>query len=119
MVQIPTSRDVARVSTRSGRIAPSGPTVSVGEGIAQFGNAIQQVAYDLNDLRTQEGIDNQQKAGFDLETKIARFRDAEEQAYLKAQEEASESGIGFTRQFIEGYQKRANDFGLKAGESAP
>lgn len=111
MVQIPSSRDVGRIGTRSGRIAPSGPTVSVGEGVAQFGNAVQQVAYDLNDLRTQEAADNQNKAGFDLETNIARFRDEEEQRFLKAREEASESGIGFTRQFIEGYQKRANDFG--------
>ncbi|MDW9772549.1 hypothetical protein GOA89_11570 [Sinorhizobium meliloti] len=111
MVQIPTARDVGRVGTRSGRIAPSGPTVNVGEGIAQFGNALTQVAYDLNDLRTQEAIDNQQKVGFDLETKIAQFRDAEEQAFNKAREEASESGIGFTRQFIESYQERANAFG--------
>lgn len=111
MVTIPTSRDVGRVGTRSGRIAPSGPTVSVGEGIAQFGNALTHVAYDLNDLRTQEAQDNQNKAGFDLETKIAQFRDAEEQSFLKAREEANESGIGFTRQFIEGYQQRANEFG--------
>lgn len=111
MVSIPTSRDVGRVSTRSGRIAPSGPSVNVGEGIAQFGNALTQVAYDLNDLRTQEAVDNQRKAGFDLETKIAQFRDQEEQAFLKAREGSSESGIGFTRQFIEGYQSRANAFG--------
>lgn len=111
MVQIPTSRDVSRVGARSGRIAPSGPSVSVGEGIAQFGNALTHVAYDLNDLRTQEAQDNQNKAGFDLETKIAQFRDAEEQSFLKAREEANESGIGFTRQFIEGYQQRANEFG--------
>lgn len=111
MVQIPTSRDVGRVGTRSGRIAPSGPSVNVGEGIAQFGQGITQVAYDLNDLRTQEAQDNQNKTGFDLETKIAKFRDAEEQAFLKAREGSSESGIGFTRQFIEGYQTRADEFG--------
>ncbi|WP_322885223.1 hypothetical protein U8C32_02550 [Sinorhizobium medicae] len=112
MVTIPTSRDIARSSTNSGRIAPSavkGPLV--GEGIARFGQGIQQVAYDLNDLRTQEAQDNQNKAGFDLETRIAKFRDAEEQSFLKAREGANESGIGFTRQFIEGYQQRANEFG--------
>lgn len=111
MVRIPSAREIGRVSTRSGRIAPSGPTVSVGEGIAQLGNALTHVAYDLNDLRTQEAQDNQNKAGFDLETKIAQFRDAEEQAFLKAREGSGESGIGFTRQFIEGYQQRANEFG--------
>ncbi|PST27212.1 hypothetical protein C7U60_02705 [Mesorhizobium plurifarium] len=110
MVTIPTSRDVAYASSRSGRIAPSGPSVSVGAAVADAGQALTHVAYNLNDLRTQEALDNQNKAGFDLETKIAQFRDQEEQSFNKAREEASESGIGFTRSFMEGYEKRANDF---------
>ncbi|MDW9547734.1 phage tail tip lysozyme [Sinorhizobium meliloti] len=124
MVTIPTSRDVSYVGSRSGRIAPSGPSVSVGAAVADAGQALTHVGYNLNDLRTQEAIDTRNKAGFDLETKMAQFRDAEEQAFNKAREEASESGIGFTRQFIEGYQKRANDFvksnftGLSEGQDA-
>jgi hypothetical protein len=110
MVTIPTSRDVSYVGTRSGRIAPSGPSVSVGAAVADAGQALTHVAYNLNDLASQEAIDTRNKAGFDLETKMAQFRDAEEQAFNKARAEASESGIGFTRQFIEGYQKRADDF---------
>ena len=110
MVQIPTSRDVGRISTRSGRIAPSGPSVSVGAAVADAGQALTSVAFDLNALREQENLDRRNKAGFDLETKIAQFRDQEEQAFLKAREDSSESGIGFTRQFIEGYQQRADDF---------
>jgi hypothetical protein len=109
MVQIPTSRDVAYTGTRSGRISPSGPSVSVGAAVANAGQNIVQAAYDLNDLRTQENSDLQAKAGFDLETKITQFRDAEEQAFNKAKEDSSESGIGFTRQFIEGYQGRVNN----------
>ncbi|RVI69331.1 hypothetical protein CN187_09005 [Sinorhizobium meliloti] len=124
MVTIPTSRDVSYVGSRSGRIAPSGPTVSVGAAVADAGQALTHVAYNLNDLAEQEAIDSRNKAGFDLETKIAEFRDREEQAFNKAREEASESGIGFTRQFIEGYQKRANDFvktnfaGVSEGQNA-
>lgn len=124
MVTIPTSRDVSYVGSRSGRIAPAGPSVSVGAAVADAGQALTQTAYNLNDLAVQEAIDTRNKAGFDLETKMAQFRDAEEQAFNKAREEASESGIGFTRQFIEGYQKRANDFvksnftGLSEGQDA-
>lgn len=124
MVTIPTSRDVSYVGSRSGRIAPAGPSVSVGAAVSDAGQALTQTAYNLNDLAVQEAIDTRNKAGFDLETKMAQFRDAEEQAFNKAREEASESGIGFTRQFIEGYQKRANDFvksnftGLSEGQDA-
>ncbi|RVN58494.1 hypothetical protein [Sinorhizobium meliloti] len=124
MVTIPTSRDVSYVGSRSGRIAPAGPSVSVGAAVADAGQALTQTAYNLNDLAVQEAIDTRNKAGFDLETKMAEFRDAEEQAFNKAREEASESGIGFTRQFIEGYQKRANDFvksnltGVSEGQDA-
>ncbi|WP_245278319.1 hypothetical protein [Ensifer aridi] len=124
MVTIPTSRDVSYVGSRSGRIAPSGPSVSVGAAVADAGQALTHVAYNLNDLAEQEALDTRNKAGFDLETKIAEFRDREEQAFNKAREEASESGIGFTRQFIEGYQKRANDFvktnfaGVSEGQNA-
>ncbi|MDW9506902.1 hypothetical protein GOA81_17985 [Sinorhizobium meliloti] len=98
--------------------------MSVGAAVADAGQALTQTAYNLNDLAVQEAIDTRNKAGFDLETKMAQFRDAEEQAFNKAREEASESGIGFTRQFIEGYQKRANDFvksnftGLSEGQDA-
>lgn len=111
MVQIPTSRDIGRVSARSGRIANSAPTNPIGEAVAGFGQDMVRAAYDLNDLRTQESVDTQRKTGFDLETKIAEFRDREEQGFLKARDETSESGIGFTRQFIEGYQARADEFG--------
>lgn len=111
MVQIPGARDIGRVSARSGRIANSGPTNPIGEALAGFGQDMVKASYDLNDLRTQENVDKQNKTGFDLETKIAEFRDREEQGFLKARDETSESGIGFTRQFIEGYQKRADEFG--------
>lgn len=110
MVQIPTSRDLGRVGVRSGRISPSGPSVSVGAAVAGMGQAITQVAFDLNDLRTQEAADNLNKRSLDVSTALTRFADEEERAFLKAQEESSESGIGFTRSFMEGYQQRANAF---------
>lgn len=110
MVQIPTSRDINRQSTRSGRIAPSAPQGGIGQALAGFGQDVTRVAYDLNDLRTQETSDLRNKAGYDLETKITEFRNQEEQAFNKAREGASESGIGFTRSFVEGYETRVNEF---------
>lgn len=110
MVKIPTSRDVGYVSSRSGRIAPSGPTVSAGEGLRQLGAGIVQASYNLADLAQATQRDQQAKQGYDLETKLTRFRAEEEQRYLQAREEASESGIGFTRGYMENYQQRANEF---------
>jgi hypothetical protein len=110
MVNIPTSRDIGFSSPRSGRIAPSGPSVSVGAALSNLGTGIQQAAYNLNDLAASEQVDRQRKTGYDVETKLTEFRSAEEQRFNEAQQKSSESGIGFTRQFIEGYQKRANDF---------
>ncbi len=110
MVQIPTSRDINRQSTRSGRIAPDAPRGGIGQALANVGQGISEVAYNLNDLRTQEQGELNRKAGFDLETKIAQFRDEEEKAFNAARENSGESGIGFTRQFMEGYETRVNDF---------
>ncbi len=110
MVQIPTSRDINRQSTRSGRIAPDAPRGGIGQALANLGGGIAEAAYNINDLRTQEQSELNRKAGFDLETKIARFRDEEEKAFNAAREGGNESGIGFTRQFMEGYETRVNDF---------
>lgn len=110
MVQIPTSRDINRQITRSGRIAPDAPRGGIGQALANLGQGVTETAYNLNDLRVQEQGELNRKAGFDLETKIARFRDEEEKAFNAAREGAGESGIGFTRQFMEGYEGRVNDF---------
>lgn len=109
-MQIPTSRDINRQSTRSGRISPDAPRSGIGQALANVGQGVSEAAYNLNDLRTQEQNELNRKAGFDLETKIAQFRDAEEKAFNAARENASDSGIGFTRQFMEGYEGRVNDF---------
>lgn len=109
-MQIPTSRDINRQSTRSGRISPDAPRGGIGQALANVGQGLSEVAYNLNDLRTQEQNELNRKAGFDLETKIAQFRDEEEKAFNAARDNASESGIGFTRQFMEGYEGRVNDF---------
>lgn len=110
MVQMPTSRDINRQSTRSGRIAPNAPQGGIGQALAGFGQDVTRVAYDLNDLRTQEQNDLNKKAGYDLETKITEFRNQEEQTFNKAREGSNESGIGFTRSYIEGYEGRVNEF---------
>lgn len=110
MVSIPTSRDVAFVGTRSGRIAPSGPSVSVGAAVAEAGQNIVQAAYNLNDLRTQENADVLNDKANEVSTSLTRFLTDEEDRFLKAREQSSESGIGFTRQFMEGHQERANAF---------
>jgi hypothetical protein len=110
MVNIPTARDVGYAGTRSGRIATSGPTVSVGAAIANAGQNVVQTAYNLNDLRTQEQADVLNDKSNEVSTSLNRFLNEEEQRFLKAREGSSESGIGFTRQFMEGYQQRADAF---------
>lgn len=110
MVSIPTSRDIGRIGTRSGRPSVSGPSVSVGAAIVNAGQAMTEVAYDLDALRQQETVDAINKRSLDTSTALTRFADEEERRFLKAQEESTESGIGFTRSYMEGYQQRANAF---------
>lgn len=110
MPQIPTSRDIAYANPRSGRIANSGPSVNIGQGLSNLGQGLMQVGFDLEQVRQNEERDNQAKAGYDLELKLAKFRAQEEETFNTAKDQSSESGIGFTRQFIEGYQKRADEF---------
>lgn len=110
MVQVPTAEQIARSSTRSGRIAPSGPSVSVGAGMADAGRGLQQAAYNLADLAAQERVDGLNKRSNDVSTNLTRFLADEEQRFLAARENSSESGIGFTRKFMEEHQARANAF---------
>lgn len=110
MVQIPTSRDVGYVGTRSGRIAPSGPTPMVGAALANLGQGLTQAGFNLNDLREQENADRLNNRANEVSTSLTRFLADEEERFLKAREGTSESGIGFTRQFMEGYQQRADEF---------
>jgi hypothetical protein len=110
MVQIPTARDVAYVSPRSGRPTSNGPEPMIGQALQNLGQGLQQAGYNLSDLATREKADLQAKQGFDLETKIAEFRDQEEKNYNEAVQNAKDGGIGFTRQFLEGYQQRTNAF---------
>ena len=110
MVTIPTSRDVAFNSTRSGRIAPSGPTPMVGAALAGVGQSLVRAGFNLQELREKEQADLMGNRANEVSTALTRFVADEEQRFLQAREEASESGIGFTRQFMEGHQARANDF---------
>ena len=110
MVTIPTSRDVGFNSARSGRIAPSGPTPMVGAAMAGLGQSLVKVGFDMKELQDREQADQMNNRGNEVSTSLTRFVADEEQRFLKAREEASESGIGFTRQFMEGHQQRANEF---------
>lgn len=110
MPQIPTSRDISYANPRSGRIANRGPSVNIGQGLSNLGQGLMQVGFDLEKVRENEQRDTTAKAGYDLELKLAQFRAQEEEGFNAAKEQSSESGIGFTRQFIEGYQKRADEF---------
>ena len=110
MVSIPTSRDVGYAGSRSGRSAPSGPTPMVGAAIANLGQGLTQAAFNLNDLREQENADRLNNRANEVSTSLTRFLADEEERFLKAREATDESGIGFTRQFMESYQKRADDF---------
>lgn len=110
MVNIPTARDVAYAPTRSGRIANAGPTPMVGAAVADAGRALIQSSFDLRDLADREKIDVNNDRSNVVSTNLTRFLADEEQRFLKAREESSESGIGFTRQFMEGYQQRADNF---------
>lgn len=110
MVQIPTEADIARVSARSGRIAPNGPSGGIGQALHGFGQGLVQAAYNLNDLRAQEQADQVNGRSNEVSTSLQRFIDDEEQRYRSAVDKASASGVGFTRQYMEGYQQRANEF---------
>lgn len=110
MVSIPTSRDVGYVGTRSGRVAPSGPTPMVGAAMANLGQGLTQTAFNLNDLREQENADRLNNMSNEVSTELTRFLADEEQRFLSAREQTDQTGIGFTRQFMEEHQKRANDF---------
>lgn len=110
MVNIPTARDVGYNNPRSGRIANSGPTPMVGAAMQDAGQSIVQASYSLLELAEREKIDVANDRSNAVSTSLTRFLADEEQRFLKAREESSESGIGFTRQFMEGYQQRANDF---------
>lgn len=110
MVTIPTSRDVGFSSPRSGRAAPSGPTPMVGRAMQGLGQSIVQVGFSLQDLQEREQRDLMNSRSNEVSTSLTRFLADEEQRFLKARDESSESGIGFTRQFMEGHQQRANEF---------
>ncbi|WP_233426639.1 hypothetical protein [Rhizobium mongolense] len=69
-----------------------------------------QSAFNLNDLRTQEQADILNDKSNAVSTNLNKFIQEEEERFLKARDEASESGIGFTRQFMESYKERANAF---------
>lgn len=110
MVTIPTARDVAYADPRSGRIANAGPTPMVGAALADAGQAVVQASYSLLELAEREKVDVANDRSNAVSTSLTRFLADEEQRFLKAREDSSESGIGFTRQFMEGHQQRANDF---------
>lgn len=109
-MKMPTARDISRDSLRSGRIAPSGPSVSVGAAMANFGQDLLQAGYNLQSLKEKENVDLLNKRGNDTSTALTNFLNDEEQRFLKSRDESTESGIGFTRSYIEGWEKRADEF---------
>ncbi|MDR6818508.1 soluble lytic murein transglycosylase-like protein [Neorhizobium sp. 2083] len=110
MVEIPTSRNVGYSGTRSGRIAPNGPTVSVGAAVANAGKIVAESAFDLQALAEREQADVMGDKANAVSTNLTRFLGEEEERFRKSQDESSESGIGFTRNYLEGWQQRADDF---------
>jgi hypothetical protein len=82
----------------------------VGQAMQGLGQSIVQAGYSLQALQEREQKDLMNSRSNDVSTALTRFQADEEQRFLKAREESSESGIGFTRQYMEGYQQRANDF---------
>ena len=110
MVNIPTARDVGYSDPRSGRVANSGPTPMVGAALADAGQVVVKASYSLQELAEREKVDVANDRSNAVSTSLTRFMVDEEERFLKAREQSSESGIGFTRQFMEGYQQRANAF---------
>lgn len=109
-LRIPTSRDVSYANPRSGRIAPSGPTPMLGAATAAAGQAVAQAGYNLLDLAAKERVELENNRSSEVSTSLTRFLADEEQRFIDARSKSSESGIGFTRQFMESHQQRANDF---------
>lgn len=110
MVKIPTARDVSYSNPRSGRIANAGPTPMVGAALADAGQMVVQASYSLQELADREKTDIANDRSNEVSTSLTRFLADEEQRFLDARENSSESGIGFTRQFMQGHQARANAF---------
>lgn len=82
----------------------------VGRAMQGLGQSIVQAGFSLQELQEREQRDLMNSRSNDVSTSLTRFLADEEQRFLKAREESSESGIGFTRQFMEGHQQRANEF---------
>ena len=101
---------MSRVDPASGRSFVQGPRVSIGDGLQQAGRAMQGAAFDLMDTADRTQTDAQNKASYDLAVEIEKFRAAEEARFLKSMDEAPPGAIGFTSDYISGYQQRANDF---------
>ncbi|MDM9629545.1 hypothetical protein QTL95_27040 [Rhizobium sp. S152] len=82
----------------------------IGAAVAGAGQNLVHAAYNLNDLQAQEKADVLNDKSNTVSTALNKFLNDEEQRFLKSRDESSESGIGFTRQFMEGYQQRADAF---------
>ncbi len=74
------------------------------------GEALAKSAFDLQQLqeRTQRDLMNERSNR--VSTELTRFFADQEKSFLEARDKSSASGIGFTASFMEGYQKRADDF---------
>lgn len=110
MVEIPTSRYVDRVSANSGRSLVRLPQVDPGQATQGLGRALQGLGQDVAQIAIRNSAEMEQKRSYDVQVNAERFRQQEEQAFLEAGNNASGSGIGFTRNFLEGHQKRANEW---------
>lgn len=110
MVEIPSARNIGYAGVRSGRAAPNGPAPVMGAAIANAGQGLVQSAFNLKTLADQEAQDTLKDKSNSVSTAMTRFLGDEEQNFLKAQDSSSESGIGFTRNYLEGWQKRADQF---------
>ncbi|WP_316859932.1 hypothetical protein [uncultured Cohaesibacter sp.] len=74
------------------------------QGLASFGDALS----GLEEKTVQSAKDN---AGFNAQVKWAQFQADETKRFLEAQDNASESGIGFTKTYMDGYAERVKQFG--------
>lgn len=109
-MRIPTSRDLDRQSTRSGRISPNAPQSGIGQALAGAGQDVVKAAFDLNALAEREQNDVLKSKSNDVSTSMQNFLNGEEQRFNEARDKASGSGIGFTRQYLEGWKTRADEF---------
>ncbi|MCM2441197.1 transglycosylase SLT domain-containing protein [Agrobacterium vitis] len=102
-VRIPTSADIQQGGYNSGRSNGSGVSVSVGQGMAAAGQAVQQIADGAHEQEQQQAV-------FDVQAKFAQWQQNVNQQLEDARRNGDSSGAGLTQSVSKPLEESANQF---------